>query len=107
MTAALSPRMALSQSEFVGTIHYDALNKGKHIDMVVTTDGVRLRYDVVPADSIRQGYGFTRIVDGAKRELTVLTPNTRHYRVFPLRPADSLTVQRPDDLTMRRLADDL
>ena len=31
---------------FIGTIHYDVLNKGKHIELVATSDGERFRQDV-------------------------------------------------------------
>jgi hypothetical protein len=50
--ATLSPRRPMSQSEFVGSIQFDIVNKGKYIALSLATDGHHLREDIVPNDPL-------------------------------------------------------
>src|SRR5436305_14731853 len=69
----------VAQRTFIGTIHYDLVNKGKHIELVATSDGERFRQDVVPRDSIANAYPFTMIVDNLVGDVIWLMPLTHRY----------------------------
>jgi len=95
LSATLSPRLAMSQSEFVGTIRYDVVNKDKHIGLILASDGKRVRQDLAPNDSVPGAYAFAYIVDAAKGDLTLLMPVTRRYRVIPFTGAGSPQTSSP------------
>lgn len=84
-----NPQIAESQKTFIGTIHYDVVNKGKHIELTAATDGQRLRQDVLPRDSIASAYPFAMILDYPSRDVIWLMPLTHRYSRRHLDGADS------------------
>jgi hypothetical protein len=70
---------AASQQPFVGTITYDVTMKGKHIQLVATTSGTKLRQEVRVVDTLTPAYAYAVIVDYASGDIITLMPLTKRY----------------------------
>jgi len=70
---------AVSQQPFVGTITYDVAMSGKHLQLVATTSGSKLRQELLVADTLIPAYASVVIVDYASGDITTLMPITKRY----------------------------
>lgn len=99
---------ATAQQPFIGTIHYNLENKGKHIQLVAATDGNRIREEFEFSDSLSSRNSVVTIVDYAARTAITLMPQRREYTERQLGRADSAASPSllPNQMSSRRSRSD-